>query len=148
MPLWLRRPTETWDDKFYTISDGGLSVVNPQCNKIQSSVFWIQHLLSPPEKISEKSTQVGRTASVLYVHKFAKLVATVTKFPHCTEHIPVISGGQKFSSILHKEPLTKALYQNYIILACNPLNANVVKLEDGSYQKYGENLNEWNIKIY
>ena len=40
------------------------------------------------------------------------------------------------------------MYHNYTISACNPLYPNVVKLEDGSFQQYGEILKEINREIY
>ena len=40
------------------------------------------------------------------------------------------------------------MYQNYTIAACNPLYPNVVKLEDGSFQQYGETLKHFNREIY
>ena len=46
------------------------------------------------------------------------------------------------------DPITKILYHNYTIAACNPLYPNVVKLEDGSFQQYGETLKNFNREIY
>ena len=72
---------------------------------------------------------------MLYVHKRAKMVATITKL-------------QNFSSIRYMDPITKILYHNYTIAACNPLYPNVVKLEEGSFQQYGETLKKFNLGIY
>ena len=85
---------------------------------------------------------------MLYAHKCAKMVATRTKLPFCTEEVPVLVEGQNFSSIRHMDPITKILYLNYTIAACNPLYLNVVKLEDGSFQQYGETLKKFNREIY
>ena len=46
------------------------------------------------------------------------------------------------------EPLSKILYHNYTIAACNPLYPNVVKLEDGSFQQYGETLKKFDHEKY
>ena len=46
------------------------------------------------------------------------------------------------------DPNTKMLYHNYTITAWNPLYPNVVKLEDGSFQQYGETLKKFNREIY
>ena len=46
------------------------------------------------------------------------------------------------------DPNTKILYHNYIIAAWNPLYPNVVKLEDASFQQYGETLKKFNREIY
>ena len=46
------------------------------------------------------------------------------------------------------DPVTKILYHNYTIAACKPLYQNVVKLEDGSFQQYGETLKKFNREIY
>ena len=78
----------------------------------------------------------------------AKIVATITKLPFCTEEVPVLGEGQNFSSIRYMDPITKILYHNYEIAACNPLYPNVVKLEDGSFQQYGEMLKKFNREIY
>ena len=56
--------------------------------------------------------------------------------------------GQNFSSIRYTDPNTKILYHNYIIAACNPLYPNVVKLESGSFQQYGETLKKCKREIY
>ena len=37
---------------------------------------------------------------MLYVHESAKIVATVTKFPFCSEEVPVLVEGRILSSIL------------------------------------------------
>ena len=63
------------------------------------------------------------------------MVATITKLHFCTEEVPVLVEGQNFSSIRYMDPITKILYLNYTIAACNPLFPNVVKLEDGSFQQ-------------
>ena len=46
------------------------------------------------------------------------------------------------------DPLTKFLYHKYSIAASNPLNPIVVRLEDGSYQQYSEQLKEINQEKY
>ena len=46
------------------------------------------------------------------------------------------------------DPITKILYHNYTIAACNPLYPNVVKLKDSSFQQYGETLKKFNREIY
>ena len=56
--------------------------------------------------------------------------------------------GQNFSSIRYLEPLTKIFYRNNTIAACNSPYPNVVKLEDGSFQQYGETLKKFDHKIY
>ena len=43
---------------------------------------------------------------------------------------------------------TKTLTHIYTIAACNPLYPNVVKLEDGRLQQYGEILRKFNFEIY
>ena len=78
------------------------------------------------------------------------MVATKTKLPFCTEEVPVLVKGQNFSeaSIRYMDPITKIVYHNYTIAACNPLYAIVVKLEDGSFQQYGEMLKKFNRDIF
>ena len=76
------------------------------------------------------------------------MVATITKLPFYTKQIPVLVEGQNFSSIRYMDPITEILYHDYTIAACNPLYPNAVKLEDGSFQQYGETLKNWNRKIY
>ena len=107
-----------------------------------------KNIVSPSVTIFEKETHVERAGSVLYVHKCAKKVATKLKLRLCTEEVPVLVEGQHFSSIRYMDPITKTLYHNYTIAACNPLYANVVKLEDGSFQQYGETLKKFNREIY
>ena len=107
-----------------------------------------KNVVSPSVTLLEKRTHVKRAGSVLYVHKCAKMVATITKFPFCQEEFPVLVEVQKFSSIRYLDPITKILYHIYTIAACNPLYPNVVKLEDGSFQQYGEMLKKLNRKIY
>ena len=46
------------------------------------------------------------------------------------------------------DPITEVLYHSYTIAACNPLFPNVVKLEDGSFQQYGETLKKFSCEIY
>ena len=74
------------------------------------------------------------------------MVANLTKLPFCTE-VPVLV-GQSFSSIRYMDPITKMLYHNYTIAACNPLYLNVVQLEDGSFQQYGDTLKKFNRETY
>ena len=45
------------------------------------------------------------------------------------------------------DTITENLYQNYITAACKPRYLNV-KLEDSSFQQYGETLKKFNRKIY
>ena len=105
-------------------------------------------IVCPSVTLFEKGTHVKRAGSVLYVHKCAKMVATKTKIPFCTEEVSVLVEGQNFSCIRYMEPIRKILYHNYTISACNPLYADVVKLEDGSLQQYGETLKKFNREIY
>ena len=76
------------------------------------------------------------------------MVATKTKLPFFTEEVPVLVDGQNFSSIRYMDPITKNLYHTYTIAACNPLDPDVVKLEDGSFQQYGETLEKFNHELY
>ena len=76
------------------------------------------------------------------------MVATITKFPYCTEEFPVLLEGQNFSSFRNMDTITKIVYNKYTIASFNPLYPNVVKLEDGSFQQYGETLMKFNREIY
>ena len=76
------------------------------------------------------------------------MAATITKLPYCTEEIPVLVEGQNFSSFRYMDPITKNVYHNFTIAACNPLYPNVAKLEDGRFQQYGETLKKFNREIY
>ena len=107
-----------------------------------------KNIVSPSVTLYEKRTHVERAGSVLYVHKCAKMVATITKLPFCTDEVPVLVEGQNFSSIRYMDPITKILYHNNTIAACNPLFPNVVKLEDGSFQQCGGTLKKFNREIY
>ena len=104
--------------------------------------------MSPTVTLFEPGTHVERAGSVLYVHKCAKMVATISKLTFCTEEVPVLLQGQNFSSVRYLELLAKILYHYYTIAACNPLYPNVVKLEDGSLQQYGETLKKFDHEIY
>ena len=115
--------------------------------KIQTMIETSKNIVSPWVTHFEKGTHVERAGSVLYDHKCAKMLATIPKLPFCTE-VPVLVGGQNFSSIRYMDPITKILYHNNTIAACNPLYPNVVKLEDGSFQQYGETLKKFNREIY
>ena len=55
---------------------------------------------------------------------------------------------QNFSSFRYMVPIIKIFFRNYTIAACNPLYPNDVKLEDGSFQQYGETLKKFNRGIY
>ena len=116
--------------------------------KIQTMIEISKNIVSPSVTLFEKGIHVERAGSVLYAHKCAKIVATITKLPFCTEEVPVLVEGQNFFSIRYIEPITKILYHNYTIAACNPLYPNVVKLEDGSFQQYVETLKNFNREIY
>ena len=115
--------------------------------KIQRLIELSKKIVSPSAALFEKGTHVESAGSVLYVHKFAKMVATITKHPFCTEEVLVLVEGQKISSIRYMDPITKLLYQNYTIAAYNPLYSNVVKLVDGSFQQNGEKLRKFNLDI-
>ena len=67
--------------------------------KIQTMIELSKNIVSPSVKLLEKATHVERAGSVLYVHKRAKMVATITKLLFCTEEVPVFVEGQNFSSI-------------------------------------------------
>ena len=119
--------------------------------KIQTMIEISKNIVSPSVTLFEKGTHFERAGSVLYVHKCAKMVdmvATITKLPFCTKEVPVLVEGQNFSSIRYMDPITKILYHNYTIAACIPLYPIVVKLEDGSFQQYGETLKKFNREIY
>ena len=85
----------------------------------------------------EKRNHVEREVSMFNVHKSAKMIATITNFPFCTEEVHVLVEG-----------IEKISYHNYTIAACNMLYPNVVKLEHGSFQQYGETLKKFNREIY
>ena len=70
------------------------------------------------------------------------------KLHFCTEEVSVLVEGQNFSSLRYLNPITKFLYHNHKIAACNPLYADVVKLENSSFHKYGETVKKFNRKIY
>ena len=55
--------------------------------------------MSPSVTLFEPGTHVERAGSVLYVLKCAKMAATITKPPFCTEEVLVLIQGQNFSSI-------------------------------------------------
>ena len=116
--------------------------------KIQSMIEISKNIVSPSVMLFEKGIHVERAGSVLYVHKCAKMVATITKLPFCTEEVPLLEEVQNFSSIRCMDPITKIFYHNYTIAACNPLYPNVVKIEDGSFQQYGETLRKFIPEIY
>ena len=116
--------------------------------RTQTTIEISKSSVSPSVTLFQKGTYVERAGSVLYVHKCAKVVATITKLLFCTEEVLVLVEGQNFSFIRYMAPITKIMYQNYTIAACNPLYPNVVKLEDGSFQQYGETLKHFNREIY
>ena len=116
--------------------------------KFQTMIEISKNIVSPLVKLFAKGTHVERAGSVVYVHKCAKMVATITKLLFCTEEVPVLVEGQNLSSIRYMDPITKILYHNYIMAACKLLYPNVVKLEDGSFQQYGETLKKFNREIY
>ena len=118
-----------------------------QLLRIQTMIEISKNIVSPSVTLFEKRTHVERAESVLYVHKCAQMVATITKLPFCTEEVTVLVECQNFTFIRHMDPITKILYRNYTIAASNPLYPNVVKLEDGSFQKYGETLKKFNRDI-
>ena len=107
-----------------------------------------KNIVSPSVTFFEKGTHVERAGSVLYVHKCANMVVTETKLLFCTEEVLVLVEGKNFSSIRYMDAITKILYHNYTIAACNPLYPNVVKLEDGSFHQSGETLKKTNLEIY
>ena len=115
--------------------------------KIQTMIEISKNIVTPSVALFEKGTHVERSGYV-FVHKCAKMVATITKLPFCTKGVPVLIEGQNFSSIRYIDPVTNSLYHNYTIAACNPLYPNVVKLEDGSFQQYGQTLKKFNREIY
>ena len=67
--------------------------------KIQTMIEISKNIVSLSVTLFEKGTHVERAGSVLYVHKCAKMVATITKLLFCTEEVPVLVEGQNFSSI-------------------------------------------------
>ena len=75
-------------------------------------------------------------------------MVAIIKFHFCREEVPVLVEGQNFSSLRYLNPITKFLYHNHKIAACNPLYADVVKLENGSFYQYGQTVKKFNRKIY
>ena len=61
--------------------------------KIQTMIEILKNIVSPSITLFKKGTHVEREESVLYVHKYAKMVATITKPPFCTEEVPVLVEG-------------------------------------------------------
>ena len=112
--------------------------------KIQTMNEISKNTVSPSVTFFETGTHVKRAGSVLYVHKCAKTVATKGNLPYSTEEVPALVEGQNFSSIRYMDAITKILYHNYTVAACNPLYPKVVKLEDGGFQQYGEALKKFN----
>ena len=74
------------------------------------------------------------------------MVATKTKPPFCIEEVPVLV--ECLSSTRYMNPITTILYHYYTMAACNPLSPNIVRLQEGSYQRYGETLKKLNHEIY
>ena len=116
--------------------------------KIKTMIEISNKIVIPSVTLFEKRTHVERARPVLYVHKCAKIVATKTKLPFYTEEVPVLVEGRNISSIRYMDSITKILCHIYTIAACDPLYPNVVKLEDGSFQQYGETLKKFNCEIY
>ena len=75
--------------------------------KIQTMIEISKNIVSPSVTLFEKGTHVERAGCVLYVHKCAKMVASISKLPFCTEEVPVLVEGQNFSSIRYMDPITK-----------------------------------------
>ena len=116
--------------------------------KIQKIIELSKNLVSPSVMLLQKGTHVEKTGSVLFVHKCALAVATMTKLPICTQEVLLLTEVQKFSSITYMDPLKQILYHNFAIAACILLYLNFVILEDSSFQQYGETLNKFNREIY
>ena len=72
----------------------------------------------------------------------------ISKLPFCAEEVPVIVKGQNFYFSRYMDPITIIMYHNYTTAVCNPLYPNVVKLEEGCFQQYGETLKKFNRVIY
>ena len=75
--------------------------------KIQTMVEISKNSVSPSVTLFEKETHFDGAGSVFNVHKCAKMVASITKIPFCTEEVPVIVEGQNFSSIRYMDPIQK-----------------------------------------
>ena len=95
--------------------------------KFQTLIEISKNIVSLSVTLSGKGKHVERAGSVLYVHECAKMVATISKLPFCTEEVLVFVEGQNFSSIRYMKRITKMLYHNYTIAECNPLYLKVVK---------------------
>ena len=67
--------------------------------KIQTKIEKSKNFVSPSVTLFEKGTRVERAESVLNVHKYAKMVRTITKLPFGTEKFPMLVEGQNSSSI-------------------------------------------------
>ena len=100
-----------------------------------------KNAVRPSVTFFDPGTHVKRAGSNLYVQKCFKIVATVTGLPFGTEEVRVLAARRSVSSAIRcLDPLTKILYRNNIIAACNPLHRNLVQLEYASFQQYGETL--------
>ena len=75
--------------------------------EIQTVIEISKNIVSSSAKFFEKRTQVKRRGSVLYVHNYGKMVATITKLLFCSEEVPMLIEGQNFSSIGYMDPVTK-----------------------------------------
>ena len=92
-------------------------------------------------------THNKRAGSNLCVQKCFKIVATVTGLPFGTEEVHVLAAGRSVSSAIRcLDLLTKNLYHNNIIAACNPLHQNLVQIEYASFHQYGETLKTATVK--
>ena len=89
--------------------------------KIQTMSEVSENIVRPSVTLFEKGTHVESAGSLLYVHKRANMVATITKLHFCTEEECVLADCQNFSFIRYMDTIIKILYHNHAIAACNPL---------------------------
>ena len=90
--------------------------------KIQTMNEVSENIVRQSVTLFEKETHVESAGSLLYVHKRAKIVATITKLHFCTEEDSVLADCQNFSFIRYMTPIIKTFFfRNHAIAACNPL---------------------------
>ena len=94
--------------------------------KIQTTIGISKSVVSPSLTPFETESQTERTGSLLCDHKCAKMVATISMLPFCTEVLEK-SEGQIFSSLRYLDSSTTTFIINVLSLdatACKQLSSN------------------------
>ena len=64
----------------------------------------------------------------------------LTALSFCTEEVPLLIGFGNETITRYMHPISRIVFSNFTVAKCNPMYPNLLRLDNGSWIEYGEQI--------